>query len=930
MAISLANKRFIEEACEKEKCASFVRTFFVSGKYSGEWIKCSSTTCAIDQPPADFNKTSSVLNVDESFASAGKDPYVFCFACDRIFHVKCQELDLCSLLSSAAPYLCIDCTTNPLNEFAVGFYNSKKWICGVAARRRRMFDAETINKCPELMGEQTLCLDFEAEDILSFVNTEGVSEESLGLILALERQKLETQKAALKFVHHLETSKETMQEQEDTIEILKRELAAEKAKNTKPSAAEQTNPPRKRVSFFPESFDAESTRTAKPRNVQIKTIDSVLENLLNKSRLNHSNDSSRSAKYDSKRPYNTAVLESSLPSLNDPELTMTERMMLCATRAHLESSYVQNQVSQEMKLGVIRKNLQKITKFKGDARGWLKFKQEVNRYRELGQYEDDVMKIIVFGALEGDAEKRVKDLIDVATLEQIMEILETSFGHAPSIIKACESDILKFRLKGELMRNDAVHINTMIQTYLNSCSTAGVPTLNSNMLATHILSQLNSTHKLFFRQHYHHKRPQDTTQMPDLEIMFSFLEGLAYDLEVRVEEKEDKPQRPKPIQVNSTATNTSFSSSAANSSGNSSEQDFMFKVLDGKIAKYVGYDMSLVGMLNKKCFACSFRPYRRSNTNRNSRRGQQLATNQVPNKSTQDLASSSANNSDQTPKLTGAISLANDPKNAVLYATFPRQLQTMSYNNHRTVKMFKHIVYGPTEGTYVYSIGDSAAEISLMREDLRQQLGIEGTRTTIDLQWKDDTIQTIPAIKIKLEIQSLNSEELIVLNDVYAVEEAYFSLPTRSLDVTQLKQQFPYLKEAEFDSYENAKPVLLIGTPHASCFEAIEPMLQDGEGKPVAIKTKLGWTIFGGSPEMYAKEPYAIEMTVQSPESQKVDDAESKSNDRQLNELFAHFCSIESLGITPKSSHMTDEEKAAIRIIEQEWRVVENGAIEVH
>ncbi|KAG5681070.1 hypothetical protein PVAND_010536 [Polypedilum vanderplanki] len=752
MAISLANKRFIEEACGKEKCASFVRTFFVSGKYSGEWIKCSSTTCAIDQPPVDFNKTSSVLDVDESFASAGKDPYVFCFACDRIFHVKCQELDLCSLLSSAAPYLCIDCSTNPLNEFAVGFYNSKKWICGVAARRRRMFDAETINKCPELMGEQTLCLDFEAEDILSFVNTEGVSEESLGFILALERQKLETQKAALKFVHHLETSKETMQEQEDTIEILKRELAAEKAKNTKPSAAEQTNPPRKRVSFYPESFDAESTRATKPRNVQIKTIDSVLENLLNKSRLNHSNDSSRSAKYDSKRPYNTAVLESSLPSLNDPELTMTERMMLCATRAHLESSYVQNQVSQEMKLGVIRKNLQKITKFKGDARGWLKFKQEVNRYRELGQYEDDVMKIIVFGALEGDAEKRVKDLIDVATLEQIMEILETSFGHAPSIIKACESDILKFRLKGELMRNDAVHINTMIQTYLNSCSTAGVPILNSNMLATHILSQLNSTHKLFFRQHYHHKRPHDTTQMPDLEVMFSFLEGLAYDLEVRVEEKEDKPQRPKPIQVNSTATNNSFSSSVASSSGNSSEQDFMFKVLDGKIAKYVGYDMSLVGMLNKKCLVCestqhftlecskframtdaqrnglvgnkkickvclltndhkpsdcqlkvgcgfklsgnsrctsrhhilfhessmqsssqtsqqnrsqgSFRPYRRSNTNRNSRRGQQLATNQVPNKSTQDLASSSANNSDQTPKLTGAISLANDPKNA--------------------------------------------------------------------------------------------------------------------------------------------------------------------------------------------------------------------------------------------------------------------------
>lgn len=48
------------------------------------------------------------------------------------------------------------------------------------------------------------------------------------------------------------------------------------------------------------------------------------------------------------------------------------------------------------------------------------------------------------------------------------------------------------------------------------------------------------------------------------------------------------------------------------------------------------------------------------------------------------------------------------------------------------------------------------------------------------------------------------------------------------------------------DSYEDVAPIVLIGSPHASVIENAGKLLEGGEGKPVGIFTKLGWSIYGG------------------------------------------------------------------------------------
>ncbi|KAG5666894.1 hypothetical protein PVAND_014901 [Polypedilum vanderplanki] len=260
--------------------------------------------------------------------------------------------------------------------------------------------------------------------------------------------------------------------------------------------------------------------------------------------------------------------------------------------------------------------------------------------------------------------------------------------------------------------------------------------------------------------------------------------------------------------------------------------------------------------------------------------------------------------------------------------TAPIQSQNITMGSDKTIKVFKHRFFGPNGETIGYSVGDSGSEVTIMREDLREQLGIEGKPVSLNLQWTDSQIRVIPAREVSLQVKGMNkSDELITLNPCYAIDADYFSLPARSLDVEALKKHFPYLKEARFDSYFKATPILLIGSLHASCIEAIAPVLHGGENKPVGIKTRLGWSIYGGSIEsLSANDSSCLEVTAYKSE----ENSQSDSNpDENLNKLLTYYSSFESLGIRSKPAYITDNERKAVELITNELRILPNGTVEI-
>ena len=174
-----------------------------------------------------------------------------------------------------------------------------------------------------------------------------------------------------------------------------------------------------------------------------------------------------------------------------------------------------------------------------------------------------------------------------------------------------------------------------------------------------------------------------------------------------------------------------------------------------------------------------------------------------------------------------------------------REINHVSEEVPRTVKMFKNKFFGPNGYIVAYSVGDSAAEVTLVRNDLRLALGIEGTPVNLSVTWTDRTMREYVAIRFDMELQGiLNHSEPIVLKDCFAIDE--FNLPARTLDMSKMRSLFPYLKDVNFDSYFDEEPVILIGSPHAYAIESIKGMIEGGPGNPVALETKLGITVYGG------------------------------------------------------------------------------------
>lgn len=124
------------------------------------------------------------------------------------------------------------------------------------------------------------------------------------------------------------------------------------------------------------------------------------------------------------------------------------------------------------------------------------------------------------------------------------------------------------------------------------------------------------------------------------------------------------------------------------------------------------------------------------------------------------------------------------------------------------------------------------------------------------------------------------------------------------------KEQFAHLKEVDIQSYDSAKPVILLGLDNTHLSIANEVVQNEN---PIAIKTKLGWVAFGA-----VAEPCPIIMDINT---QQRDDELYKSVDEYFNtENFG----TNYLGHTLESkedTHAREIMKSTIRRVGQQFEI---------
>ncbi|XP_055589561.1 uncharacterized protein LOC129741797 [Uranotaenia lowii] len=203
---------------------------------------------------------------------------------------------------------------------------------------------------------------------------------------------------------------------------------------------------------------------------------------------------------------------------------------------------------------------------------------------------------------------------------------------------------------------------------------------------------------------------------------------------------------------------------------------------------------------------------------------------------------------------------------------------------------------------------DDGSSLTLLEEDLAQELRLEGPSSPLCLYWTAGTSRYEDASRlVSVQISGIrNEQKLLRLSDVHTVKQ--LKLPPQSLDFNQLVLQHHYLSGLPVDSYLNVRPGLLIGLNNIRASHVLDSR-EGVEGEPVASKTRLGWSVFGRTS---STKPSALYASHSSFHNCSTDDSLGG-----LQNAVKNFFSLENLGIVElKKLPMSREDERALEMME--------------
>ncbi|XP_055615268.1 uncharacterized protein LOC129761557 [Toxorhynchites rutilus septentrionalis] len=138
---------------------------------------------------------------------------------------------------------------------------------------------------------------------------------------------------------------------------------------------------------------------------------------------------------------------------------------------------------------------------------------------------------------------------------------------------------------------------------------------------------------------------------------------------------------------------------------------------------------------------------------------------------------------------------------------------------------------------------DEGSSYSLVDSSLTRKLKCSGPTQPLRVTWTAGVSRLEKySQRLQLTIAARDSNEKFVLRDVHSVNN--LKLPTQSMNFTDVAGKYRHLKGLPVTDYALSTPMLLIGLKHIEFFAPIESRIGQ-PGEPIAVRSKLGWTVYG-------------------------------------------------------------------------------------
>lgn len=131
----------------------------------------------------------------------------------------------------------------------------------------------------------------------------------------------------------------------------------------------------------------------------------------------------------------------------------------------------------------------------------------------------------------------------------------------------------------------------------------------------------------------------------------------------------------------------------------------------------------------------------------------------------------------------------------------------------------------------------------MVEKALADQLGAEGVRQRLEIRWTGDVARVEKDLRrISLKISAVGGTQQLLMNEVCTVGE--LALPEQSLDAREMVHRYEHLRGLPVTSYRRNRPRILIGLNNIHTMAPVDARLGE-PGEPIAVKSPLGWTIYG-------------------------------------------------------------------------------------
>ncbi|XP_070499399.1 uncharacterized protein [Chironomus tepperi] len=190
----------------------------------------------------------------------------------------------------------------------------------------------------------------------------------------------------------------------------------------------------------------------------------------------------------------------------------------------------------------------------------------------------------------------------------------------------------------------------------------------------------------------------------------------------------------------------------------------------------------------------------------------------------------------------------SEPENRVGSSSQSNPAESERSNYHKSssvmYKILPVVLHGSNgELIETYAFLDDGSSVTLLDKELYDKLNVNGVHRPLNLRWTSGICrEESDSYIFDCQVSKGKRGKKFPLYGVRTVDQ--LDLASQTVVAAELQERFKYLKGIPLPSYENAQPKLLIGLKNVS-FLASMSCINGADDEPVAIKTKLGWTVFG-------------------------------------------------------------------------------------